>query len=286
MNDIADTKTRILDSAEKLFGLNGIEQTSLRDITAHAQVNLAAVNYHFQSKDSLVDSVIARRIEPVNRRRLELLDAAGPDATIEMEILTAFLTPALEIRLESVVPLLGRILSNPNLFVDRVYKRHFALISERFRAALGKALPDLTRRELLWRQMFMVGSMTHIMVLGQILPAVTEGVCDISDRAELLGYAWSVFSSPPASARPAKSQPDELRLGKRMAAKRRSNAPAHNRTGDHAGSAGAGRVRTSFGAGFGTSYRTSRDSEPEQSSRRKRRSARSNTLRGDHSGNA
>jgi AcrR family transcriptional regulator len=188
MNDTADTKTRILDSAEKLFGLKGIEDTSLRDITAHAQVNLAAVNYHFQSKDSLVDSVIARRIEPVNRRRLELLDAAGPEPTVE-QILTAFLTPPLEIRLESVVPLLGRILSNPNLFLDRVYKRHFALISERFRAALGKALPDLSRRELLWRQMFMVGSMTHVMVLGQILPAVTEGVCDISDPAELVGHA-------------------------------------------------------------------------------------------------
>ena len=62
-----DTKSRILDAAEKLFGLNGFEATSLRDITAEAQVNLAAVNYHFQSKDSLIDAVIARRIEPVNR---------------------------------------------------------------------------------------------------------------------------------------------------------------------------------------------------------------------------
>src|SRR5271155_2719288 len=131
MNEKPDTKSRILDSAEKLFGLNGFEATSLRDITAEAQVNLAAVNYHFQSKDSLVDAVIARRVEPVNRKRLEMLDAMGPEATVE-QILTAFLAPALEIRLECVVPLLGRILSNPNLFVDRVYKRHFAVVSDRF----------------------------------------------------------------------------------------------------------------------------------------------------------
>ena len=44
-----DTKTKILNAAEKLFGLNGFNGTSLRDITAEAQVNLAAVNYHFQS---------------------------------------------------------------------------------------------------------------------------------------------------------------------------------------------------------------------------------------------
>ena len=64
----ADTKTRILDAAEKLFGKSGFDATSLRDITAEADVNLAAVNYHFQSKESLIDAVIARRIEPVNQK--------------------------------------------------------------------------------------------------------------------------------------------------------------------------------------------------------------------------
>jgi AcrR family transcriptional regulator len=148
---------------------------------------LAAVNYHFHSKDSLTDAVIARRVEPVNRRRLEMLDAAGPEATVE-QILAAFLTPALEIRLECVVPMLGRILSNP-LFVDRVYKRHFAVVSERFRAALGQALPDLSKQEVLWRQIFMVGAMTHLMALGEILPAITGGVCDISDRPAVVQHA-------------------------------------------------------------------------------------------------
>ncbi len=90
-----DTKTRILDTAEKLFGENGFDATSLRDITAQADVNLAAVNYHFQSKDSLIDAVIARRIEPVNRRRLEMLEAAGPNPTIE-QIVEAFLAPLTE----------------------------------------------------------------------------------------------------------------------------------------------------------------------------------------------
>jgi AcrR family transcriptional regulator len=187
MNDTGDTKTRILDSAEKLFGVNGIEQTSLRDITTHAQVNLAAVNYHFQSKESLIDAVIARRVEPVNRRRLEMLDALGPEATVE-QILTAFLTPALEIQLEFVAPMLGRILSNP-LFVDRLYKRHFVVVTERFGAALRQALPGLSKQEVLWRQLFMVGTMTYLMALGQYLPVITGGACDIADRPALMRHA-------------------------------------------------------------------------------------------------
>src|SRR6266446_10016180 len=88
----SDTKIRILDAAEKLFGKNGFDATSLRDITAEAQVNLAAVNYHFQSKDSLIDAIIERRLEPVNRLRLEMLDAAGSSPTVE-QVVEAFLAP-------------------------------------------------------------------------------------------------------------------------------------------------------------------------------------------------
>jgi len=127
-------------------------------------------------------------VEPVNRRRLEMLEAAGLEASLE-EILAAFLTPALEKRPEeSVVPLMGRVLSNPNLYADRMYKRHFALVFERFSAALGRAVPNLPKQELLWRQLFMVGTMTHLMALGQILPAITAGVCDMTDRGAVVGH--------------------------------------------------------------------------------------------------
>src|SRR5882724_6771481 len=98
-----DTKTRILDAAEKLFGMNGLDATSLRDITAEAQVNLAAVNYHFQSKESLIDAVIERRLGPVNRRRIEMLDAAGPSPSVE-QVVDAFLTPPLMMDVLPAVP--------------------------------------------------------------------------------------------------------------------------------------------------------------------------------------
>ena len=50
----ADTKKKILNTAEQLFATNGIANTSLRTITQKARVNLASVNYHFGSKDELV----------------------------------------------------------------------------------------------------------------------------------------------------------------------------------------------------------------------------------------
>src|SRR6204780_5541598 len=142
MNEILqekpDTKPRILDAAEKLFAMNGFKPTSLRDITAKAQVNLAAVNYHFQSKDSLIDAVIERRIAPVNRRRLEMLDAAGPNPTVE-QVAEAVIVPVIERDPSPIMALMGRILSTPDQFITRVFKKLLVVVAERFTDAMGKA---------------------------------------------------------------------------------------------------------------------------------------------------
>ena len=185
MSERPDTKTRILDAAEKLFGIHGFQATSLRDITTEAGVNLASVNYHFQSKDCLVDAVIERRITPLNAARMALLDAAGPEPALE-QILTAFLQPILHVPADRLVPLLGRILSNPEMFVDRVFQKHLAGVSQRFSQELARALPELPRAELLWRLHFSVGVMTQTMLWGQIYPKLTGGVCSLDDRDALL----------------------------------------------------------------------------------------------------
>ncbi len=193
-----DTKTRILDTAEKLFGENGFDATSLRDITAQADVNLAAVNYHFQSKDSLIDAVIARRIEPVNRRRLEMLEAAGPNPTIE-QIVEAFLAPLTE-RDMGMVPMIGRAMGNPNLFLMRFFKRHFEEVSQRFREAFAKAAPELTSSERMWRITFMAGAMAHVLSWSNIIGEMSNGLCDPTDRkdvtARLVRFVAAGFRTP------------------------------------------------------------------------------------------
>ena len=188
MSEKGDTKNKILDAAEKLFGMNGFEGTSLRDITTEADVNLAAINYHFQSKDSLIDAIVVRLIEPKNKKRLELLAAAGPHPTVE-QILRAFMAPVMLVEADVLVPLIGRILSNPEVFVERVFHKHLAPVSQRFVEALSKALPDLPPSEILWRLHFSVGVLTHTMLWGRIYPKITNGVCDISDREALVDRA-------------------------------------------------------------------------------------------------
>src|SRR5215831_11647334 len=114
------TKERILNAAERLFSRHGVEATSLRAITAEAGVNLAAVNYHFQSKDALVQAVIASRMAPINERRLALLDAcesvALPHPPPISGILEAFLLPVLEapaLHSPDFGPILGRLYTEP-----------------------------------------------------------------------------------------------------------------------------------------------------------------------------
>lgn len=180
----SDTKTKILNAAESLFGQHGFDGTSLRDITAEAGVNLAAVNYHFQSKDSLIDALIERRLGPINRKRIAMLQAAGPAPELE-QIVKAFLAPILDYDLAPAVPLIGRVLSNPSLFLDRVYKRHLGETVARFSDALGIALPRLSAEERFWRLHFMAGAMTHILTLSGVLPLMS-GSSGTLDRETLI----------------------------------------------------------------------------------------------------
>jgi AcrR family transcriptional regulator len=209
MSERLDTKTRILDSAERLFGEKGFDGTSLRDITAEAQVNLAAVNYHFQSKDSLIDAVILRRIEPVNRRRVEMLDAAGSSPSVE-QIVEAFLAPLLEKDIPALVPLMGRILTTPDQFLERVFKRHLTGISQRFGEAFAQALPELPLDERVWRIHFMAGVMTHVLLWSRVLPEMTGGICDVSDRKAVVARASQFIGAgfrAPGSLADARTEP-------------------------------------------------------------------------------
>src|SRR5262245_39243766 len=95
------TRERLLDAAERLFATRGFEATSLRDVTSQAKANIAAVNYHFGSKDALVRAVFERRLGEVNRRRIELLDARGRGRPDPEQILHAFIAPTFALMKEA-----------------------------------------------------------------------------------------------------------------------------------------------------------------------------------------
>ncbi len=183
-----NTKDRILTAAERLFAHDGFEATSLRAITAEAKVNLAAVNYHFQSKEALVQAVIGRRMGPVNAQRIALLDAyeseaAGAPLPLE-KIMDAFLRPIVAMvgsHAHEFVPLIGRIYVEPGEFAERLYTQQFEPMRQRFFPALQRAMPDLPIDELSWRVHFAIGATVHTMAASKILEMMSRGRCDISD---------------------------------------------------------------------------------------------------------
>ena len=94
-----DTKSAILDAAEELFARRGPNAVSLRQVIARAKVNLAAIHYHFGSKESLLQSVLSRRLVPLNAERLALLEAVERKSRrMPLEkILEALVGPALRL---------------------------------------------------------------------------------------------------------------------------------------------------------------------------------------------
>ena len=172
-----DTRERILDIAERLFADAGFASTSLRDITAEAGVNLAAVNYHFGSKESLLVAILERRIRPVNDRRLALLDelesrTAHGEPTLE-QIVAAFVSPPFQsaiiegARRREILKLVGQLHSQVNPEVRRLFIQQFDEVRIRFTAAFQRALPDIDPEEVARRVMYIVGSMIYMMSWGE-----------------------------------------------------------------------------------------------------------------------
>jgi AcrR family transcriptional regulator len=167
----AATKAKILDAAEELFMEHGFEATSLRQITAAAAVNLAAVNYHFGSKDELFESVVTRRLDPMNQQRLALLAQyereAAPHALSCERILAAMLIPALDLARDrerggkNFLRLLGRAYADPAPFIRRFLSEQYKTMIGRFKAAFARALPDLPKKELSWRLHFVMGALSY-----------------------------------------------------------------------------------------------------------------------------
>ncbi len=182
------TKTRILDAAERLFAHRGIEATSLRIITGEAGVNLAAVNYHFQSKEALLHAVIARRLDPVNQRRLAMLDAceeaAGNGPLPLHSVLDALLRPVLEMLAgpaKEFAPMMSRIFTESSDLTERVFQKHLSHVTARFFPAFERAIPHLPRTELFWRLLFTMGAVAHTIGGARVLRTISGGVCDSSD---------------------------------------------------------------------------------------------------------
>jgi len=191
-----DTKSRILDAAESLFMEHGFEATSLRSLTSAASVNLAAVNYHFGTKEELFEAVLTRRLDPMNQERIDLLTRmereAGEKPVSCEKLISAMLVPALRLARDEkrggkhFLRLLGRAYADPAPFIRHFLSANYAEMIGRFKSAFMKALPHLTRQELTWRLHFVMGALSYTVSGTDALKLLQQAMPHDPDNDELL----------------------------------------------------------------------------------------------------
>jgi AcrR family transcriptional regulator len=169
----ATARLRLIESAMLLFSKSGVEDVSIRDLTAHAGVNLAAVNYHFRSKEALAQTVFEELSKRVNRRRVQELKAILDTAEEERrrprleDIISCFIRPYLDEDESNGGLLLARLILqhrlSPTEMTKDLMKKHFDPMAKKFIAALALSCPEVPSAEFFWRYTFMVSTVVLTM---------------------------------------------------------------------------------------------------------------------------
>jgi AcrR family transcriptional regulator len=206
-----DTRGRILDAAERLFAQRGIDAVSLREITRVADVNIAAIHYHYGSREGLVRAVLDRVVVPLNRMRIGLLDAARagkPSGAIPVAaLLDAFIRPDL-LAIEAlrddgvwVARFLGRTYSQPTPLVEQIMREQFADVAARFIPELARSLPHVGPGEIAWRMTWCVVGVI-VALFAQATPRGVPGPFDTGDvegtLARVIAFVEPGLSAPAA----------------------------------------------------------------------------------------
>jgi AcrR family transcriptional regulator len=216
------TTDRILDAAERLFADHGFEGTSIREIVDAAQVNLAAIHYHFHSKEALLEAVLTRRISIVNEARRQRLteaeEAAAPHPPSVEDVVRAFIVPTVEFaqRNESgatFCQLMSRMFTEPRFSLPNFLGRKFGETITRFSDALVRALPHLPREVVLWRAFFAIGAMHHLLCSPNKIDLLSRGLRGSTSDTDMTEYliefsvAGICAASHVTGARKPKSKP-------------------------------------------------------------------------------
>jgi AcrR family transcriptional regulator len=217
-----ETRSRILDAAERLFAERGFEAVSLRQITRDADVNIAAIHYHYGSREGLLRAVLDRVIVPLNQMRLEMLDRAldtrrGKPLPVGV-VLDAFIRPDLVAindlrngRGVTVARLVGRTYSTASPPIRKIGAEQFALVWRRFNTELARSMPGLPPEEIQWRLGCVVGVIVSLFV--HATPPGVPGRFDTDDidgtLARIISFVEPGLSAPAPGTQPRKTRSQE-----------------------------------------------------------------------------
>lgn len=151
---LSDTAVQMLEVAERLFADKGIDRVSLREIVrASGQSNLSAAHYHFGSRESLIGTLLARRVRAINvlrHQRLDALVAAGRAGNAYAVAVTAVTVLGDAVRTMPWGPyyvrVIAQVLFNPDPQVLSHLDPQTMSGHTRAREMLRTLLPDLPAR--------------------------------------------------------------------------------------------------------------------------------------------
>lgn len=184
-----ETRNRIMEVAEELFAHRSFAAVSMREITTEAKVGLAAVNYHFGSKEGLFKAVFLRRARDLNRERAQMLEAAEARAQGGVvplrEVLAALLRPGIRWSFDTggrglFIQFLTRLQLDHSSPLHEIFYKDVGHL-RRFIPYFSNVLPELSEEDLLWRLHFTLGALHYTITDLKRLEHISEGVCDISD---------------------------------------------------------------------------------------------------------
>ena len=175
-SEVCNTKKRIMDAAEILFAERGFERTTTHLLTSMAGVNQAAVNYHFGSKDKLIEEVIMRRLSPISRQSLTSLQRIEAEADRTSlrpkteDVLLAIIDPFFKISSASssesfFLAIVGRALVEQDKTIQSIYRNCYKPVLNMIFNMLKKSMPEFPEQILHLRIHFALGTITYAMNL-------------------------------------------------------------------------------------------------------------------------
>lgn len=159
------TRERILQAATKLFATAGYHQTSLRTLAQEAQVNLAAVNYHFRTKEGLLHGLIGQQVKLLQANLLAMLEELeigpeGPNAPDILECLARVWLQEPRTPDEGNPQLLSILCCDPDQRNQKIYREHIRPFYEQVFDLVRSTVPYLSDESARWRFNFLFGALS------------------------------------------------------------------------------------------------------------------------------
>jgi AcrR family transcriptional regulator len=178
------TRRRLLDATRELLAEHGGDAFSLRDITEAAQANVAAVSYHFGSKEALCREAVEEALRAVISAQAEGYRRLADDAPLE-EIAAAFARPVVgaagagSAETFALLRIVDRAMTSHSPGERDQYDAIINVSSEPLLARLRQALPNVPEDELRFRIEAAAGILHFLASDGMRIDLTTKTADDL-----------------------------------------------------------------------------------------------------------